>query len=178
MLRHDGAFVAHAPLARAPSRRARRTICAPRMLEQNTVLAVGAALLGIGGGIGLVAFTERQGQRTEKRENTRPCVECKGETRVTCNVCNGSGKDPLGDKDPTRNGPCSYCEGAKTIKCFNCAGTGVQPRFLDRCVLSRFLISQFESGTSASDLLLLVTNDYVLQMQSLRKRLSPEDFMD
>lgn len=131
----DLTFVVHAPLLRSPQtqRRGRyATSCQPRMIEQNTVLAVGAALMGIGSGIALVAFTEQQGARTESRANTRSCVECKGETRVMCNVCKGSGKDPLGDKDPTRDGPCKYCDGAKTIRCFNCQGSGVQPRFLDR----------------------------------------------
>lgn len=125
------AFVTHIlpPTARRPQR---GSICAPRMLEQNTILAVGTACLGIGGGVALLAFTEQQGERGDSRGNMQLCVECQGEQRVTCNVCKGSGKDPLSDRDPTRTGPCSYCEGLKTIKCFNCAGTGIQPRFLDR----------------------------------------------
>ena len=126
------AFVTPTLLPRSAHAPRRRATCAPRMLDQNTILAIGSAVLGIGGGIALVAFTEQQGQRGEVRGNIQPCVECLGETRVTCNVCKGTGRDPLSDKDPTRNGPCTYCEGQKTIKCFNCAGSGIQPRYLDR----------------------------------------------
>ena len=124
------AFVTPAGLRGAPARRARRT-CArarpPAMLEQATLVAAATVLLGVGGGIGLVAWTERQGKRTETRANAQPCTECRGETTTPCNVCNASGKDPL---DPTKT--CSYCDGKALIKCFNCAGSGVQPRFLDR----------------------------------------------
>ncbi|CAN8061859.1 unnamed protein product [Agarophyton chilense] len=97
------------------------------MIDQNAIAIVATMITGIGGGIALVAWTENQGKRTEQRENTQPCTECKGETTTQCNVCNGSTKDPLDESKP-----CSYCEGVGNIKCFNCSGSGIQPRFLDR----------------------------------------------
>lgn len=122
--------MAFVPSAALPSRRvSSRPLCArlPKMLDQTTVVAVATVVLGVGGGIGLVAWTEAQGRRTEARENVQPCAECRGETTTPCNVCNSSGKDPL---DQTKT--CTYCEGNGNIKCFNCAGSGIQPRFLDR----------------------------------------------
>lgn len=105
-----------------PRRRA-----APRMLEQNTVLALLTGAAGIGGGIALVAWTENQGKRTEEHTNTQVCVVCDGNKVITCTVCNGTGKDPLNDTEQ-----CSYCDGVGTITCYNCGGSGIQPRFLDR----------------------------------------------
>lgn len=114
----------------------RRTTCAPRrphrasptMLDTNTVLAVGASLLGVGGGIGLMAFTEQQGERGKVRPQVQVCVDCLGDGIVTCNVCEGTGKNPVsGDV-------CIYCDGKGTITCLNCGGTGIQPRYLDRYV--------------------------------------------
>lgn len=107
-----------------------------KMIEQNTLVAVATILVGTGGGIALVAWTEKQGKRTDQRQNLQPCVECKGNTTVICNVCNGSEKDPLDNSKP-----CSYCEGKGDLKCFNCAGSGVQPRFLDRLVFHFFFFN-------------------------------------
>lgn len=101
--------------------------CQVRMIEQNTLVAVGTMLCGVGGGIGLVAWTEGQGKRTEERVNVQTCVECKGVKTVVCNVCLGSGVDNL---NPDK--VCGYCDGEGRITCFNCNGTGIQPRFLDR----------------------------------------------
>ena len=124
-----------------PSRRPRASTCgtrpspqAPRMLESNTIIALVTVLAGVGGGIGLVAWTEQQGIRTEARVNTQKCVECGGATTTVCSVCGGTGNDPI------KEGlPCSYCEGKKRIRCFNCAGSGIQPRFLDRYVTMLYL---------------------------------------
>lgn len=108
-----------------------RTNHIPCMVDQNAVLGVLVGLVGVGGGIALVAWTENQGKRTSLRQNTQPCVECRGGTTISCSVCNGSKRNPL---DPDQ--PCSYCDGAGSIKCLNCKGTGIQPRFLDRSVIS------------------------------------------
>lgn len=108
------------PLPRCPS-------SSTTMLEQTTLIAVGTALLGLGGGIGLVAWTENQGKRTLQRPNVQKCVECRGQTTIPCTVCAATGENPL-DKSKY----CSYCDGAGRNKCFNCAGSGIQPRFLDR----------------------------------------------
>lgn len=114
----------------ASALRRSRASHAPRMVDQSVVLGVLVGLAGVGGGIALVAWTEDQGKRTSLRQNTQPCVDCRGETTNVCSVCNGSRQNPL---DPDQ--PCSYCDGTGSIKCFNCKGTGIQPRFLDRSVM-------------------------------------------
>lgn len=98
-------------------------------IDQNTILGVLAGAAGLGGGIALVAWTETQGERTDERANTQLCFECKGAKVITCEVCEGSGQNPL-----DASLPCSNCDGAGTITCPNCGGTGIQPRFLDRFV--------------------------------------------
>lgn len=133
------------------------------MVEQSTLVAVATIIAGVGGGIGLVAWTEQQGKRTEERENIQLCTECSGDTTVVCNVCTGSCKDTL-DNSKT----CSYCDGRGIIKCFNCAGSGFQPRFLDRYVFS---------FSPRRGLLLRVALLRVLTFL-FRIRLSPDDFMD
>jgi hypothetical protein len=68
-------------------------------LDQTTLLSVAVSILGVGGGIGLLAFYEQQGERTNERENTQPCTECKdsivGRGRTVCEVCGGDGLNPL-----------------------------------------------------------------------------------
>mmetsp|Transcript_41144 Transcript_41144/g.90328 ORF Transcript_41144/g.90328 Transcript_41144/m.90328 type:complete len:194 (+) Transcript_41144:107-688(+) len=64
-------------------------------IDMNTVAGVAAGLLGVGGGVALIAFTENAGKANEQRANAQPCVECKGEKVVTCTICDGSGVDPL-----------------------------------------------------------------------------------
>lgn len=73
----------------------RRVAVAPAMLDidMSTVLGVGAALVGVGGGIGLIAFTENAGKRNDATENAQPCVECKGTKVTECTICKGSGQD-------------------------------------------------------------------------------------
>lgn len=97
------------------------------MVDTNTLLAIGASVLGVGGGVGLLVFYEKQGARTDARQNTQPCTECKGVGETVCEICGGSGKNVLKD-----DGVCSYCETTGKIRCMNCAGRGIQPRFLDR----------------------------------------------
>mmetsp|Transcript_1397 Transcript_1397/g.2538 ORF Transcript_1397/g.2538 Transcript_1397/m.2538 type:complete len:162 (-) Transcript_1397:26-511(-) len=98
-------------------------------IDQNTVIAIASSVLGVFGGIGLVAWTETQGKRTETRENLQPCVECRGAKMVPCNICKGTGTDPV---FKSQEEPCAYCDGKGTTSCDNCTGTGIQPRFLDR----------------------------------------------
>lgn len=117
--------------------------------DQNSVLAVLAAAAGVIGGIGLVAWTESQGERTEQRQNTQPCVECKGSTTTTCTVCAGTAKNPLDSSKP-----CSYCDGAGSIKCFNCSGSGIQPRYLDRYAYNHCMLSFFRVSTLSRSLTL------------------------
>jgi len=73
----------------------RRVAVAPAMLDidMSTVLGVGAALVGVGGGIGLIAFTENAGKRNDAVDNAQPCVECKGTKVTECTICKGSGQD-------------------------------------------------------------------------------------
>ena len=64
-------------------------------VDMSTVLGVGAALVGVGGGIGLIAFTENAGKRNDATDNAQPCVECKGLKVTTCTICKGTGQDAL-----------------------------------------------------------------------------------
>jgi len=98
-------------------------------VEQNTLVAVGTAVLGTLGGIGLLVWTEQQGKRSESRPNRQVCFDCKGNKVVQCNICGGTGKDPVFKSDDE---PCQYCDGKGELECGNCNATGIQPRFLDR----------------------------------------------
>lgn len=71
---------------------AARTVT-PRMVDMDTVVGVGIALAGVGGGVGLIAFTENAGKRNEDAANAQPCVECQGVKVVDCPVCKGEGRD-------------------------------------------------------------------------------------
>jgi len=66
---------------------------APRMLDMETIGGIAIALAGVGGGIGLIAFTENAGKRNEELESAQPCVVCKGKQVVDCPVCSGTGRD-------------------------------------------------------------------------------------
>ena len=61
-------------------------------LDTETIVGVSALLVGLGGGVGLIAFTEKQGEATEGRANALPCVECTGRLVVDCTICQGSGE--------------------------------------------------------------------------------------
>lgn len=67
----------------------------PQMIDfdTNTIVGLGAAFVGIFGGVGLIAFTEKAG--TRERANDQPCVDCQGKQVVTCSICKGTGSDPL-----------------------------------------------------------------------------------
>ena len=85
-----------------PSRVAHSAVVAPRAaapamidFDMSTVLGLGAAFIGIGGGIGLIALTENAGKRNDAQENAQPCVECRGVKVTTCTICKGDGSDPL-----------------------------------------------------------------------------------
>ena len=67
-------------------------------LDGNTLGAVGALALGLGGGIGLIVFTENAGKRNEEVTLAQPCVSCKEKSGVVeCTVCKGTGTDPLAE---------------------------------------------------------------------------------
>jgi len=63
--------------------------------DMGTIAGLGVALLGVGGGIGMIAFTESAGKRNDEKASSQPCVECRSEKVVTCPICKGSGTDPL-----------------------------------------------------------------------------------
>lgn len=111
---------------RTAPRRSRNVVVA---VEQNTIIAVGTALLGTLGGVGLLVWTEEQGKRNEVRENNQECFECKGAKQIACSICGGTGLDPVFKSDEEK---CAYCDGTGTVDCSNCNATGIQPRFLDR----------------------------------------------
>jgi hypothetical protein len=64
-------------------------------IDMGVVAGAGALLVGLGGGIGLIALTENAGKRNEQASNIQPCVVCKGAQVVECTVCRGTGSDPL-----------------------------------------------------------------------------------
>lgn len=97
-------------------------------VDPGTVAIVLVAIVGAAAGVGLVAFTERQGLRGKSRGNREPCFECDGTGKQACSFCSGTGK--MGGTSTTD--PCFYCEGVGTTTCSNCDGSGVQPRYLDR----------------------------------------------
>ena len=78
-----------------PQLQHRRVAVAPTMLDidMSTVIGVGAALVGVGGGVGLIAFTENAGKRNDATENAQPCVECKATKVTVCTICKGTGQD-------------------------------------------------------------------------------------
>jgi len=84
----------HAP-ARPAAAVARATPPAMFEIDSNVLIGVGTLLASVGGGIGLIAFTENAGKANEERDNEQPCFECKGVKVVTCTICGGSGEDSL-----------------------------------------------------------------------------------
>ena len=86
----QGFLVPHAPVAPTAKPRAATV----RMdIDMGTVVGVGVALAGVGGGIGLIAFTENAGKRNEALESAQPCVVCKGKKVIECSICKGTGVD-------------------------------------------------------------------------------------
>ena len=63
------------------------------MVDTETLIGVGVTVLGVGGGIGLIAFTENAGKR--EAANSQTCVDCRGEKVITCTLCKGTGVDPF-----------------------------------------------------------------------------------
>lgn len=63
----------------------------------NTVIGGAALLVGVGGGVGLIAFAENAGKQNEERQNVQPCVVCTGKMVVDCTICSGSGVDQFAD---------------------------------------------------------------------------------
>ena len=63
----------------------------------NTVIGGAALLVGVGGGVGLIAFAENAGKQNEERQSVQPCVVCTGKMVVDCTICSGSGVDQFAD---------------------------------------------------------------------------------
>ncbi|KAK4526862.1 hypothetical protein GAYE_SCF28MG4780 [Galdieria yellowstonensis] len=95
--------------------------------DPAVIQGIATALFGLGAGIAFLVWTEKQGDRGVQRENLQPCVVCKGQKRLECIRCGGSGKNPTDASEQ-----CSFCDGVGTTMCSNCAGRGTQPRYLDR----------------------------------------------
>ncbi|KAL1524940.1 hypothetical protein AB1Y20_019816 [Prymnesium parvum] len=91
----------HLPTLSARIAPPKLTLAAPRAppphmldFDSNTLIAIGTLIVGLGGGVGLIAFTESAGKRNEQSSNSQPCVECTGKQVTTCTICQGSGSDP------------------------------------------------------------------------------------
>jgi len=65
------------------------------MIDTDVLIGAATLIVSVGGGIGLIAFTENAGKANEARENAQPCVECKAVKVVPCTICSGSGEDAL-----------------------------------------------------------------------------------
>ena len=82
-------------LATTPLRPAAATAVAraapPAMIDTDVLIGAATLIVSVGGGIGLIAFTENAGKANEARENAQPCVECKAVKVVPCTICSGSG---------------------------------------------------------------------------------------
>ena len=87
-------LVPHQPPSRAAVSHNRATA---QMIDMEVVIGVGVTLLGVGGGVGLIAFTENAGKRNEEVANNQPCVDCTGEKVIVCSLCKGTGTDPFAD---------------------------------------------------------------------------------
>ena len=87
-------LVPHQPPSRAAVSHNRATA---QMIDMEVVIGVGVTLLGVGGGVGLIAFTENAGKRNEEVANNQVCVDCTGEKVIVCSLCKGTGTDPFAD---------------------------------------------------------------------------------
>jgi len=86
--------VGHAPqrrLERAATVRMSDPWGASGGFDPSIIAGGAAAVLGLSTGVGLVAFTEKQG--VAEKVNNQPCVECKGAKVLSCTICQGSGED-------------------------------------------------------------------------------------
>jgi len=63
------------------------------MVDMSVVAGVLVALAGVGGGIGLIVWTENRGKRNEEFSAQQPCVVCKTRQVVDCTICKGTGRD-------------------------------------------------------------------------------------
>ncbi|KAK4533209.1 hypothetical protein CCYA_CCYA16G4091 [Cyanidiococcus yangmingshanensis] len=97
-------------------------------MDNGTLAAIVVGAVGVFVGVGILAFTEAQGERGKARGRTEPCVDCLGNGQVACGYCQGRGKLGFGQYEQD----CSYCKGRGMVACLNCGGTGLQPRYLDR----------------------------------------------
>lgn len=87
-------LVPHQPPSRAAVSHNR---AAAQMVDMETIIGVGVTLLGVGGGVGLIALTENAGKRNDEMANEQVCFECKGAKVVECSLCKGTGTDPFAD---------------------------------------------------------------------------------
>jgi hypothetical protein len=91
------AFMLPTPVPAPVTQSIARSGISPQMLDMDTIGGIAIALGGVGGGIALIALTEKAGQRNEEAANEQPCVVCKGARVVTCPVCQGTGRDQYAD---------------------------------------------------------------------------------
>jgi len=103
-------------------------------IDSETLLIVGAAIAGIGAGIGVPIFYSMQADKSAQRENLQPCFVCAGTGVVECRFCYGSGEVEsfMTDSSANRKEPCVNCEAKGYTTCTTCNSTGIQPRYLDR----------------------------------------------
>eukprot|EP00871_Galdieria_phlegrea_P004746 jgi/Galph1/5272/GphlegSOOS_G3935.1 len=105
----------------------RHHIC--MVVDASVTQGIVISVLGVCAGIGFLIWVERQGDRSQQRTNSQPCVVCNGNKRIACAICKGTGKNVVAKR---LDEVCYICKGAGKVTCNNCAGSGIQPRYLDR----------------------------------------------
>jgi len=160
-----------------------RAAVSPVMGDMDTIIGVGTALIGVGGGIGLIALTENAGKRNDDVINDQPCVVCKTKKVVDCPVCKATGQDQFaqyvaGVQEMTGEAGSSQSVNTVTVDDWD-AGSKEVVMFAD--ILEKYPVKATENICQNCDGRGVVVCDNCegtgLQPRFL-ERYSPDDFMD
>uniref|UniRef100_A0A061RGE2 Plastid transcriptionally active 5 isoform 1 n=1 Tax=Tetraselmis sp. GSL018 TaxID=582737 RepID=A0A061RGE2_9CHLO len=98
----------------------------------RAVVTVGLTVTAFGAGTTVLSMATIAGVKTltgvQKRKFGINCGNCKGEGKISCEICTGSGVldwSPFPDPVVQRLCVCPACDGKHEQKCFNCFGKGV-----------------------------------------------------
>lgn len=150
-------------------------------IDMSVVAGAGALIVGLGGGIGLIALTENAGKRNDEETNQQPCVVCGSKQVTDCTVCSGSGVDQyaslvagvraeIGEERPslTKVTVSDWDEGERTVEMY-------------KEILERYPVKATENQCFSCDGRGVIVCDNCqgsgLQPRFL-ERYSPDDFMD
>ena len=177
-------------LAVRPSAPARAALCMvdpwaeQSGIDVNSIIGAAVGLLGVGGGGGLIAFTENAGGRNEEADNSQPCVTpgCVANGGVvTCNVCKGTGVDPLSELVAGVRQATGDTASANVVKVEDWGGDSAREVVMYEKLLSNFPPKVTEEVCLVCDGRGVVVCDNcqgtTVQPRFL-ERYSPDDFMD